>query len=208
MTCALGSCPVIPQTDEAKLLTIVYAAFGIPLLLFYLTVVGSALSSCFGASFRRMQRHWQPDVRSTKSADGVGVGLDADFNPDGPPPFCIGVKHARSYWPVIVCVTLVMVYMASGAWAFAVVMSMSLTDAILLSFMLFTTMGIPDAHSIIWTQTTPVVAVSLYIIVGLTLCSLCFNLIYEWILSRWMWRQHQDAYRRHHLGGVARRRHN
>ena len=205
-----GSCPVIPESSEGKLLTILYAAFGIPLLLFYLTAVGSALSSCMVCcpfdSLARRQRYLESRRRdhSSKSPAVVTTRLDESCQPNElfHHPMKAVMKDDESleststsssvirlrlstFWPPICCLILILVYIASGTWVFSSLMSLPFTDALLLSFMLFTTMGIPDAHSAIWNRSGPLLAVSIYIFVGLTLCSLCFNLLYEWILSRW-----------------------
>ena len=203
-------------------MTILYAGFGIPLLLFYLTVVGSSLSSCLccwpmrqrrggggsgnnkdnnsselimkGRSFIHQHEslaanHYQKRSRSYHPGDADGGGGD-DESIDMA-EFC-SRSPLRSYCPLVFCLLLVLAYMACGAWTFSSLMSLSLVDALLLSFMLFTTMGVPDPQSAVWTRTSTIVAVSVYILVGITLCSLCFNLIYDWLLTRWIDNRHQQ----------------
>ena len=169
-----GSCPVIPATNEGKLLTIVYAAFGIPLLLFYLTIIGSVFTSCTGGRANR--------CRTNKPVPQ-----------DRPPSFCVGMDRIRSCWPVVFCLAAIVVYIIVGAWLFTLLTGMALMDAVFLSFMLFTTMGIPDSHSFVWSQTSAVLAVAGYIFVGLNLCSLCFNLLYEWLIQRFIARHRRSS---------------
>ncbi|EFX71540.1 hypothetical protein DAPPUDRAFT_111651 [Daphnia pulex] len=94
----LGSCPVIPESNEGKILTILFAAFGIPLLLFYLTVVGSALSSCLmccpllnkrkiggGGSGRRRREHVASGHMSAVPAVPPAAGQRIVIPPPPPP---------------------------------------------------------------------------------------------------------------------------
>ena len=213
---------MIPETTEGKCLTILYAGFGIPLLLFYLTVVGSSLSSCLCCWPMRQRRsgggdnnsnasgymkgsfihqhesvaatanHYQKRSTAVRYRPGDDVDVaDGDDESIDMAEFC-SRSPLRSYCPLVFCLLLVLVYMACGAWTFSSLMSLSLVDALLLSFMLFTTMGVPDPQSAVWARTSTIVAVSVYILVGITLCSLCFNLIYDWLLTRWIDNRHQQ----------------
>ena len=96
-----------------------------------------------------------------------------------------------SCWPVVFIFTLILVYILAAALFLSSTVPLPWMDALWLSFMLFTTTGIPT------TSTGPVaglftsnrggllIAVSVYVLIGLTLCALCFNLVYEWLISRW-----------------------
>ncbi|XP_046447664.1 uncharacterized protein LOC124196578 [Daphnia pulex] len=231
----LGSCPVIPESNEGKILTILFAAFGIPLLLFYLTVVGSALSSCLmccpllnsrktgGGGRRRREHgsshmsavpavvmttrhdstsfshqhhqpanellfhHQQPMKSSVVVKDDESIEASTSSTSSSSADYRRLVGRIRSFWPPIFCLILVLLFVACGTLLFSFLMSLPATDALLLSFMLLTTTGIPDAHSAVWSgqSSWPLVAVSIYIFLALTLCSICFNLIYEWLLAQW-----------------------
>lgn len=204
---------------EGKILTILYASFGIPLLLFYLTVVGSALSSCmlccrFDSRLSRRHRVQSPQRDHTGTSGKTPSVVTTRMDPSCQQPSNDTLFHhplkavikddesieasssttsngsrsgrtIRSYWPPFLCFIMILVYIVSGTWLFSSLMSLPLMDALLLSFMLFTTMGIPDAHSAVWSATGAQLVIAFYIFIGLTLCSLCFNLIYEWLLSRW-----------------------
>lgn len=222
----LGSCPVIPESNEGKILTILYAAFGIPLLLFYLTAVGSAISSClmqcpllhfrYRSSIRRRRdqhssiasghnmssvptvvmttrldsgHHQQPNEllfhHPMKTAavvvkDDESIEATSSTSSDANRL----VLRIHSFWPPLFCLILILIFIISGTCVFSSLMSLSTMDALFLSFMLLTTTGIPDAHSAVWTgqSSWPLMAVSVYIFLALTLCSICFSLIYEWLL--------------------------
>jgi hypothetical protein len=229
-----GSCPVIPESNEGKILTILFAAFGIPLLLFYLTVVGSALSSCLmccpllnsrktGGGRRRREHgsshmsavpavvmttrhdstsfshqqpanellfhhhHQQPMKSSVVVKDDESIEASTSSTSSSSADYRRLVGRIRSFWPPVFCLILVLLFVACGTLLFSFLMSLPATDALLLSFMLLTTTGIPDAHSAVWSgqSSWPLVAVSIYIFLALTLCSICFNLIYEWLLAQW-----------------------
>lgn len=231
-----GSCPVIPESNEGKILTILFAAFGIPLLLFYLTVVGSALSSCLmccplldssssrkheSMAMRRRRRsdhpstsglhmsavmttshHQQPanellfhnhhhhhHQHSMKSSVIVkdDESIEAMSSTSSSSDYNRMMSRIRSFWPPVFCLILILFFVACGTFLFSFLMSLPVMDALLLSFMLLTTTGIPDVHSSVWSgqSSWPLVAVSVYIFLALTLCSICFNLIYEWLLAQW-----------------------
>ncbi|XP_032790938.2 potassium channel subfamily K member 18 isoform X2 [Daphnia magna] len=229
----LGSCPVIPESNEGKILTILYAAFGIPLLLFYLTAVGSTFSSCLmqcplldfryhsSPSSRRrrdqlssaasghnmsavptsvmttrldpsLSHHQQTNEllfhHPMKTATAVvkdDESIEATSSTSSSNDANRRVLRIHSFWPPLFCLILILIFIASGTCVFSSLMSLSTMDALLLSFMLLTTTGIPDAHSVVWTgqSSWPLMAVSIYIFLALTLCSICFSLIYEWLLS-------------------------
>lgn len=186
---------------EGKVLTILYAAFGIPLLLCYLVVVGSAVSSCC-----RAFRHPHPSSSASSSprsskADNRLARLDYHQDPPYPYPASsstikmnedeedegreCSARFISSYWPVALSLLATVLYILAGSWMFSSVVPLPWTDALLLSFMLFTTTGIPDGQSAVWARNGPLVAISIYIVLGLSLCSVSFHLIYEWLLSRW-----------------------
>lgn len=215
---------MIPETNEAKVLTIVYAAFGIPLFLVYLTVVGSTVSSCvrcWPARTRRQRRDvessvhfasklsvtvnsYQPNETYHHSLKPSPVKDEVD-SLEGSVSSASGRGFAgvlRSCWPILVCLWLIVAYVASGAWFFSWLLSWPATDALLLSFMLFTTMGVPDSDGqSVWSRTGSTVAVSLYLLTGLTLCSFCFHLVYEWIV--WRWGPAVDPYRSDPSSGLT-----
>ena len=212
-----------PETSEGKLLTILYASFGIPLLLLYLSVVGSALSSlchcCWpfviSSGHQRHQSHkrspfecqsqsanelFHHPVKSSaiKDVDDCCQSIEASStssssNDSSMMPSCRCCstgRMLRSSWPVpVFCLLLFTVYIISGTCIFSWMLPMPLMDALLLSFMLLTTMGIPDddgRHQRHQQQSARLpMAIALYVIVGLTMCSFCFNLIYEWLVWRW-----------------------
>lgn len=223
-----GSCPVIPESNEGKILTILYAAFGIPLLLFYLTAVGSTFSSCLmQCPLLDFRYHSSPSSRRRRdqlssAASGHNMSavptsvmttrLDPSLSHHQqtnellfhhPMKTATAVvkddesieatsstsssndANSHSFWPPLFCLILILIFIASGTCVFSSLMSLSTMDALLLSFMLLTTTGIPDAHSVVWTGQSPwpLMAVSIYIFLALTLCSICFSLIYEWLLS-------------------------
>lgn len=202
-----GSCPVIPESMESKVLTIIYAAFGIPLMLSYLTVMGSALSSCFRCC--RIVPSGDEQTRRTVmgGSDGKLARLDYLVNSNHElyhqyrpslvqqnkiastieNPSTTSSKVSWSYWPVVFALNVIVLYILAGAWLFSSLVPLPWLDALLLSFMLFTTTSIPDRPSaIVWTgRNALMVATSFYVLIGLTLCSLCFHLIYEWLLARW-----------------------
>ena len=224
---------MIPESNEGKILTILFAAFGIPLLLFYLTVVGSALSSCLmccpllDSSSRKhesmaMRRRRRSDHPSTSGLHMSAVmttshhqqpanellfhqhhhhhhpmkssvvvkddeSIEAMSSTSSSSDYNRMMGRIRSFWPPVFCLILILFFVACGTFLFSFLMSLPAMDALLLSFMLLTTTGIPDAHSSVWSgqSSWPLVAVSVYIFLALTLCSICFNLIYEWLLAQW-----------------------
>ena len=122
-------------------------------------------------------------------SNNCSVSLDASLKngPERPalvPPPPPSAATQVTYWPIVLCFLMAMVYVVLGGLVFSSLMSTSFVDALFLSFMLFTTMGIPDSHKDgVWTKGSVVIGAVLYILMGLTLCSLCFNLIYEWLMA-------------------------
>ncbi len=185
---------------EGKLLTIFYAIVGIPLLLSYLSVTASILSSCFRCC--RLSSTSKKNKSAARMADGyTNNHNDLTYAyPSTTQHKVMMVEEEEedascqvkmSCWPVVFIFTLILVYILAAALFLSSTVPLPWMDALWLSFMLFTTTGIPTTTSGpvagLFTSNRGglLIAVSVYVLIGLTLCALCFNLVYEWLISRW-----------------------
>ena len=184
---------------EGKLLTIFYAIVGIPLLLSYLSVTASILSSCFRCC--RLSSTSKKNKSAARMADGyTNNHNDLTYAyPSTTQHKVMMVEEEEdascqvkmSCWPVVFIFTLILVYILAAALFLSSTVPLPWMDALWLSFMLFTTTGIPTTSSGpvagLFTSNRGglLIAVSVYVLIGLTLCALCFNLVYEWLISRW-----------------------
>ncbi|XP_049829207.1 uncharacterized protein LOC126267939 [Schistocerca gregaria] len=218
----IGYGSVSPRTPWGKVVTIVYALVGIPLMLVYLSTVGDVLAR----SFRRLYgRLCGLGGGGGGGAAGVGVGVDyphkavnsiaadgkllyphhrhsadsddfcksvvLDCGGEGiaagaspleaplPPPQPAPAPAARV--PVSLCLCIVVAYVCAGALLFNRLENWTFLEG---SFFCFTSLGtigfgdlVPGGLDGTAHQQLSVIASSAYILVGMALVAMCFNLV-------------------------------
>lgn len=148
---------VSPRTAWGKLVTIVYALIGIPLMLLYLSTTGDLLAR----SFRRL------------------YGKICGTNAKKPQCPC----SVRVKVPVTLCLILVLAYICSGALLFHRLENWSLLEG---SYFCFTSLGtigfgdlLPGQHA----EEVSLCACSAYILTGMALVAMCFSLVQDQVMN-------------------------
>ena len=91
------------------------------------------------------------------------------------------------YCPLALVACTMTMYITVGGALFSWILSISMMDAVYFSFMLLTTTGIPELmNATLWDRHQIIAAVVVYLFTGLTLCSICLNVVYEWFISRYL----------------------
>lgn len=155
----LGYGSVSPRTSWGKLVTIIYALIGIPLMLLYLSTTGDVLAR----SFRRLYG---------KLCGGTNLKK----------PQCqCTTKKIRV--PVTICLILVLAYICSGALLFNKLENWSILEG---SYFCFTSLGtigfgdlIPGQHL----EDISLTICSAYILTGMALVAMCFSLIQDELIN-------------------------
>ncbi|XP_071532019.1 LOW QUALITY PROTEIN: TWiK family of potassium channels protein 7-like [Panulirus ornatus] len=192
----IGYGSVAPQTVMGRVVTIVYALLGIPLMLLYLSSVGDLLSRALKWLWWRLCRcrrrpqipraNHQPappytSVDHTKKWGGEcgdGTNLGDEY----------GEGEAGAV-PVTLCLVLMITYICGGAAVFAYAHQWSFLHAIYFCFSSLTTIGFGDLAPATSPNESTGVQVALlgaafYLLVGMALIATCFNLMQEQMTSR------------------------
>ncbi|XP_049942582.1 TWiK family of potassium channels protein 7-like [Schistocerca serialis cubense] len=199
----IGYGSVSPRTPWGKVVTIVYALVGIPLMLVYLSTVGDVLARSFRRLYGRLcglgggggaghhssaKSMLMPPPLSADSDDfcksvvldcggeGIAAGaspLEAPLPPPQPAP------AARV--PVSLCLCIVVAYVCVGALLFNRLENWTFLEG---SFFCFTSLGtigfgdlVPGGLDGTTHQQLSVIASSAYILVGMAIVAMCFNLV-------------------------------
>ncbi|CAG9861993.1 unnamed protein product [Phyllotreta striolata] len=153
----IGYGSVSPHTAWGKLVTILYALVGIPLMLMYLSATGDVLARCFRKLYGKM----------------CGVS---------PKTFqCPCTNKVRV--PVTLCLVIVLAYICSGAVLFHRLENWSLLEG---SYFCFTSLGTIGFGNLVPGQRTEEIslcACSAYILTGMALVAMCFSLVQDEVLS-------------------------
>ncbi|EEC11531.1 acid-sensitive two pore domain K+ channel dTASK-7, putative, partial [Ixodes scapularis] len=150
---------IAPKTNWGKMVTILYAIVGIPLMLLYLTNIGDILARAF--KYAKM--------------DGFAGAYfdDVDFE-----------ERPRVTVPILLCMTIISGYICGGAVLFSIWEDWNYLDGSYFCFVTLSTIGFGDlvpGDTVVSDSGSQekLVICSLYLLVGLALIAMCFNLVQE-----------------------------
>ncbi|XP_076028794.1 two pore potassium channel protein sup-9-like [Oratosquilla oratoria] len=205
----IGYGSVAPQTILGKIVTILYALLGIPLMLLYLSSIGDLLARVFkwlwwrvcrcGRRPARLHNHHlhhhfhrgnhtpspftSTDGLKDKSWNGEGDGGGASPEDRG------SSDQDAPAVPVTLCLLLMIGYVCGGAAVFSHAHGWSFLHATYFCFSSLTTIGFGDLTP----TTTPnsetgvqmaLLGAAMYLLVGMALIATCFNLMQEQVMAR------------------------
>lgn len=148
---------VSPRTSWGKLVTIVYALVGIPLMLLYLSTTGDVLAR----SFRRLY------------AKICGTPAQK--------PQCPCSVKVRV--PVTLCLVIVLAYICSGAFLFHRLENWSILEGSYFCFTSLGTIGFGDLLPGQNAEEISLCACSAYILTGMALVAMCFSLVQDEVIN-------------------------
>ncbi|KAJ8984173.1 hypothetical protein NQ317_017826 [Molorchus minor] len=148
---------VSPRTPWGKMVTIIYALIGIPLMLLYLSATGDLLARTFRKLYGKLC---------------------------GPSPqklHCPCVNPVRV--PVTLCLVIVLAYICSGAVLFHRLENWSLLEGSYFCFTSLGTIGFGDLLPGQKAEDVSLCACSAYILTGMALVAMCFSLVQDEVLN-------------------------
>ncbi|XP_049824663.1 TWiK family of potassium channels protein 7-like [Aethina tumida] len=155
----IGYGSVSPRTSWGKLVTIIYALIGIPLMLLYLSTTGDLLAR----SFRKL------------------YGKICGIQPQREASHCPCANPVRV--PVFLCLIIVLAYICSGALLFHRLENWSLLEGSYFCFTSLGTIGFGDLLPGQKAEDISLCACSAYILTGMALVAMCFSLVQDQVVN-------------------------
>lgn len=195
-----------PRTEKGKVLCIIYAIIGIPLMLLYLTNIGDILAKSFryvygglctckqdpGKDRRNRNRYLvQRNISSvsgtiTNTSDQVSRNADSiemsfELSSKG--------KANRVHVPITLCLMILASYVCGGGALFAIWEDWNYLDGSYFCFVTLSTIGFGDlvpGASVVGNSGSQekLVICSLYLLAGMALLAMCFNLMQEEVIHK------------------------
>ncbi|KAJ8939353.1 hypothetical protein NQ318_005714 [Aromia moschata] len=156
-TFAPGYGSVSPRTPWGKMVTIIYALIGIPLMLLYLSATGDVLARSFRRLYGKMCGS-SPQKLQCPCSNPVRV-------------------------PVTLCLVIVLAYICSGAVLFHRLENWSLLEGSYFCFTSLGTIGFGDLLPGQKAEDVSLCACSAYILTGMALVAMCFSLVQDEVLN-------------------------
>jgi len=185
---------IAPQTMEGKIFCIMYSLIGIPLLLVFMTQIGDWMAVTFRWLYSRILCRWcRARRRDSELPPGIdrrtkGLAFDEVGKERYMPTDLVMV-------PIMVNLILIFSFIFTGALLFANWEGWSAVEASYFCFITLTTIGFGDyspGKAFEGFQDDPVAFMKMcftvvYCIFGMTLISMCMNLMQEQIAEKVSW---------------------
>lgn len=173
----IGYGGISPSTQWGRVVAVVYALFGIPIVLLYLSAIGEGLSSGIRCVFRKIRLRSKTTNKATPSDMNYAHTTKMNKLPQLYYPG--GISHpyqlAKSpSVPISICILILILYMSLGTLLFHKIQEWSVLESFYFCFTALGTIGFgelaPNGHL------SQYIA-SLYILVGMAVVAMCFSLI-------------------------------
>lgn len=178
---------VAPKTAYGRIVTIAYAILGIPLTLLCLTNIGDLMATGFRFLYGRVCCGWCCTlIHGKRRLPDPERGLDHE----GEVVIHQNDKHAEVIRvPTSVCILLMTSYIFLGTVLFSVWEEWDMLKGTYFSFITLSTIGLGDVvpGTTMWESEMKLVFCAMYLIFGLSLIAMCFNLVQEDVKAKCRW---------------------
>ncbi|KAJ6216810.1 hypothetical protein RDWZM_007967 [Blomia tropicalis] len=209
----IGYGNISPRTDKGKVLTIIYAIIGIPLMLLYLTNIGDILAKSFRYVYGSLCscKHESPIERRARNnrhllqrnISSVSGTMCSTPNPcdqygrtiDGTDISALSFelsnksKETRVHVPITLCLLILTSYVCGGGALFSLWENWNYLDGSYFCFVTLSTIGFGDlvpGATVVGSSSSEgkLVICSLYLLTGMALLAMCFNLMQEEVIHK------------------------
>uniref|UniRef100_A0A1A9VCM9 Potassium channel domain-containing protein n=1 Tax=Glossina austeni TaxID=7395 RepID=A0A1A9VCM9_GLOAU len=191
---------ISPRTQWGRIAALIYALFGIPIVLLYLSAMGEGLSAGMRCLFRKA-RSKSTISRGNSANNSAGIntstGNSKKLTSEGPKHSTNSGKHyhggkmhsshpygnlSKQYQssagspsiPISICVMVLISYIISGAILFHKMQNWSVLEAL---YFCFTSLGTIGFGELAPTGNLSLYLASVYILIGMAVVAMCFSLI-------------------------------
>ncbi|XP_037030008.1 TWiK family of potassium channels protein 7 [Bradysia coprophila] len=171
----IGYGGISPRTQWGRIAALVYALFGIPIVLLYLSAMGEGLSSAMRCIFRKIRTCGDGSNKTIPSENGGNGGSEkrphefhAKFSSSSS-----NYYHSPSV-PISICVMILICYVTLGAVLFHKIQHWGVLESLYFCFTSLGTIGFGDLAP---KGNLSQYAASAYILVGMAVVAMCFSLI-------------------------------
>lgn len=197
-----------PKSSAGRLVAVAYACVGIPLIMLYLSTIGEALARNVRVLYSRAcparmrsaadAFHARADCHNRSSNAKLPCDVRDKFDGQKRTPFQAALNldsfSGGYHWtcrdhtrvPIILSLLVIVMYIALGTFVFHTTERWNLVDGCYFSFASLATIGFGDLKPGLYARTISAKAEDLavgvcciYILVGIVVIAMCFNLIQE-----------------------------
>lgn len=206
---------IAPKTDNGRLVTMIYATVGIPLTLLCLANLGNFLGNCFRIlykytttcilclccppSARASKRHYTREIHMLEEGKPLNTnsinGLDSPKLSPKEVKVMLGEtninKTERVRVPIFVSLMIIALYIFGGAVLFSYWEGWPYLIGSYFCFVTLSTIGfgdfVPGADTDSLENQQKLIICCFYLIFGLSLIAMCFNLMQEEVRAKFRW---------------------
>ena len=190
-----------PKTAWGRLITILYALVGIPLTFLYLSNIGNFLADCFRVVYGKIccglcccycKKHRNGRRRRlSRKANNESQNGDVGGEPATTVQYDVEENYVEEEEddkekitvPVSLCLVIITGYIIGGATLFTIWEQWDYLTGSYFCFITLSTIGfgdiVPGTNFSTWAAQEKLLLAALYVVFGLSLLAMCFNLMQE-----------------------------